>query len=127
LQSPLHELLLRGGERAPIEGKRFLERRIAMLLVVVVGILVGAVLGLRFTIFALVPVTCGALAIAVVDEMAYGHGLSGLIVTVIMIVISTQLGYMLGVFVRTLLMGAGQVGNRNEVSLPTSAGMSKSV
>jgi hypothetical protein len=90
-----------------------------------VGILVGAVLALRFSIFVLVPVTCGALAVAVIDGMAHGQGFSGLLVTMVMTVVSLQLGYMLGAFVH-FLMGVRQVGNRDEV-VPNSAGMSEPV
>lgn len=114
---------MRGEEGAPVRRSCFLERGIAML--IVVGILVGAVLALRFTIFVHVPVTCGALAVAVVDEMAHGQGFSSLAVTMVMIVVSLQLGYMLGAFVH-FLMGAGQVADRDEV-LPNSAGMSEPV
>ena len=64
------------GER---QSKGAFSKGVAMLFVA--GILVGAVLVLRFTIFALVPVTSGALALAIVEEMAHGQGLFGLTAT----------------------------------------------
>jgi uncharacterized membrane protein len=94
-------------------------------MLIVGGILVGAVLALRFTIFVHVPVTCGALAVAVINGMAHGQGFSGLAVTMVTIVVSLQLGYMLGVFLQ-VLMDARQVSDSDEV-LPRSAEMSESV
>jgi len=41
-----------------------------MMILILTGVLVGAMLGLRLKVFVLVPVICGALAIVVVDGIA---------------------------------------------------------
>jgi len=91
-----------------------------------IGILVGAVLGLRFKVLVLVPVICVALAIVLVDGIARGDGLWWLALAMIVITTSLQLGYILGNVVR-FAMGAARAPNHGKVSMPTSAGMSGSV
>ena len=97
-----------------------------MVILMVIGILVGAVLGLRFKVLVLVPVICGALSIVVVDGIARGDGLLRIAVAMIVIATSVQLGFVLGIVTRSV-MGAARAGNHDGVSVPTSAGMSGSV
>jgi|SRR5450631_4755337 len=97
-----------------------------MVILLVIGILVGAVLSLRFKVLVLVPVICGALSIVVVDGIARGDGLLRLAVAMIAIATSVQLGFILGVGARSVI-GATRAGNHDRVSMPTSAGMSGSV
>jgi hypothetical protein len=97
-----------------------------MVILMMIGILVGAVLGLRFKVLVLVPVICGALAIVVVDGIARETGLWQLLLAMIVIAISLQLGYVLGIVAR-FIMVAARVPNHGGVSMPTSAGMSESV
>jgi len=97
-----------------------------MVFIILLGVLVGAVLGLRFTMLVLVPVTCVALGIALVDGIARGDGAWWLAFTMIMISIALQLGYIFGIVVRFVIGGA-HAGNHGRDSIPTSAGMSKSV
>jgi len=97
-----------------------------MMILIPLSVLVGAMLGLRFKVFVLVPVICGALAIAVVEGIAGGDGLWRLVFAMIVIAASLQLGYILGIVVR-FVMGAARADNRDRVSLPTSAGMSGTV
>jgi len=96
------------------------------MILIPLSVLVGAMLGLRFKVFVLVPVICGALAIAVVEGIAGGDGLWRLVFAMIVIAASLQLGYILGIVVR-FVMGAARADNRDGVSLPTSAGMSGTV
>jgi len=97
-----------------------------MMILILLSVLVGAVLGLRFKVFVLVPVICGALAIAVVEGIAGGDGLWRLVFAMTVIAASLQLGYILGIVIR-FVMGAARADNRDRVSLPTSAGMSGTV
>ena len=94
-----------------------------MIIFNLIGVLVGAVLGLRFKVFALVSVICGALIIVVVDEFVRGDGLLRLVFTMSIILTAVQLGYILGSVVR-LLLGEARARNHSRVSMPTSAGMS---
>jgi len=97
-----------------------------MMILILLSVLVGAVLGLRFRVFVLVPVICGALAIAVVDGLARGDGLWRLVLAMIMIAASLQLGYILGIVVR-FVMGAARADNHDRISMSKSAGVSGTV
>jgi hypothetical protein len=90
------------------------------------GVLIGAVLGLRFKMLVLVPVICGALTFIGIDGIARGDTLWRLVFTMIMIAVALQLGYMLGIVLR-FVMSTGRAGNRDRVSIPSSAGISGSV
>jgi hypothetical protein len=89
-----------------------------MMILILMGVLVGAVLGLRFKVFVLVPAICGALAIVVVDGIARGDGLLRLVLTMITIAMALQLGYILGTVVRFV-----DTTSRGRNSMPTSARM----
>ena len=88
-----------------------------MLILSLIGILVGMVLGIRCKVFVLVPVICVALAIAVIDGIARGDGLWRLAFALIVIAISVQLGYFLGLVTQSV-MGAVRGTNNRPVSLP---------
>jgi hypothetical protein len=96
------------------------------MMLVLIGILLGAVLGLRFKVLVLVPVICAALPVVVVAGIARGDGLWQLVLAMIVIATFLQLGYVLGIVVR-FVMVAARAPNRGRVSIPTSAGMSGSV
>jgi len=96
------------------------------MILILLSVLVGAVLGLRFKVFVLVPVICGALAIAVVEGIARGDGPLRLVFAMITITASLQLGYILGIVIR-FVISAARADNHDGVSLPTSAGMSGTV
>jgi hypothetical protein len=93
-----------------------------MMILLIMGVLVGVVLGLRFKVFVLVPVICVALAVVVVEGIASGDELWRLALAMIVIATSLQLGYFLGT-----VGGAARTSNDGRVSIPTSAGMSGSV
>jgi len=67
-----------------------------MVSVLVAGILVGAVLSLRFNIVILIPVMCAALTIAAVDGIARGDGVWYIAGTMVLVVTALQLGYLGG-------------------------------
>jgi len=94
------------------------------MIIILIGILVGAVLGLRFQVFVLVPVSCGALAIVVVEGIARGDGLVQLALALAGTAIALQVGYALGSVVGSL--EAARV-DHGKASRPTSAGISGSV
>jgi hypothetical protein len=97
-----------------------------MIILILLSLLVGAVLGLRFKVFVLVPVISGALAIVVVDGIARGDPLWRLAFTMIVIATVLQLGYILGNVVR-FVISAARTPDHGRNSIPTSAGMSGSV
>jgi hypothetical protein len=88
------------------------------MMLILTGVLVGAVLGLRFKVFVLVPVICGALVIVVGDGIARGDAIWRLAFSMIMIVTALQLGYFLGNVIRFVMAPAP---NQGRASLPTSA------
>jgi hypothetical protein len=94
------------------------------MIIILIGILVGAVLGLRFQVFVLVPVSCGALAIVVVEGIAHGDGLVQLALALAGTAIALQVGYALGSVVGSL--EAARV-DHGKALRPTSAGISGSV
>jgi len=90
------------------------------MIIILMGILAGAVLGLRFQVFVLIPVSCGALAIVVVDGIARGDGFLQLALAIAMTAIALQVGYVLGSVVG--LLEAARV-DHGKASRPTSAGI----
>jgi hypothetical protein len=66
-----------------------------MLILTLMAVLIGAALGLRFRLLALLPVICGGLAIIVVDSVARGGGFQ-LAFAMVATVAVLQLGYFLG-------------------------------
>jgi len=90
------------------------------MIIILMGILAGALLGLRFQVFVLIPVSCGALAIVVVDGIARGDGFLQLALAIAMTAIALQVGYVLGSVVG--LLEAARV-DHGKASRPTSAGI----
>ena len=90
------------------------------MITILMGILVGVVLGLRFQVFVLVPVSCGALAIVALHGIARGDGFLQLALAVALTVIALQVGYVLGSVVG--LLEAARV-DHGKASRPTSAGI----
>jgi len=93
-----------------------------MMILILIGILVGAVLGLRFKVFVLVPVICIGLAIVAVDGVARGDDPWLLAISMIVIATSLQVGYFGG----GVVMGSARGIRHGAVSLPTPRGMSES-
>jgi hypothetical protein len=89
-----------------------------MMLLILTGVVAGAVLGLRLKVLVLVPVIWGALALVVVDGIARGDALWRLAFSMIIIATALQLGYFLGSVIRFVM---GPAPNQGRASLPTSA------
>jgi hypothetical protein len=97
-----------------------------MMILILIGVLVGAVLGLRFKVFVLAPVICIALVIVAVDGVARGDELWRLAVSMIVIATAVQLGYILGIVIQ-FVMDLARSTHHSTVSLPTLPGISASV
>ena len=96
-----------------------------MIMLMVTGILVGAVLGLRFKVLVVVPVICVELAIVLVDGIARGNGAWWTALAMIAIVISTQVGYFTGNIIKPVT--TTRIAADSGVSMPRSAGLPGSV
>jgi hypothetical protein len=90
-----------------------------MMVLMLIGVIVGAVLGLRFKVLVLAPVICIALVIVAVDGVARGDELWRLAVSMIGIGTAVQVGYVLGIVIQ-LLMDSARSSHHSTVSLPTS-------
>jgi hypothetical protein len=97
-----------------------------MMILFLMGVLVGAVLGVRFKVLVLVPAICAALPVVVVAEIARGEGIWGLALATIVVASSLQIGYILGNVV-WFVTGAARATNHRTSSMPTSAGISGSL
>ena len=95
-----------------------------MMSVLVAGILVGAVLSLRFNIVILIPVTCAALMIAAVAGAASGDSFWYIASTMFLVVTALQLGY-LGGSAFLAVMGSRRASNRSREAM--SARMSRPI
>jgi hypothetical protein len=72
-----------------------------MIILAAIGLLVGAALGLRFSVFILIPAICFALIIAAVDGIARGHEVWWIASTMVIAATSIQVGYIGGIVVRS--------------------------
>ena len=84
------------------------------MLLLVVGILVGAILSLRFNFLVLVPVTCAALVIAAVNATMAGDGFWLIVSKMAGIVTALQLGYLAGAALALTLGSRRGTNQRNE-------------
>jgi hypothetical protein len=66
------------------------------MIVILLGVLLGAVLGLRFKMFALVPGMLLGLMIAGVRGIAHGDGIWHIAATMVLVVVAIQLGFLAG-------------------------------
>jgi hypothetical protein len=67
-----------------------------MTLILIGGIILGAVLGVRYKVFVLVPIMCVALAIVAFDAVAHGDGFGRIALMMFSVATSLQFGYILG-------------------------------
>jgi hypothetical protein len=95
-----------------------------MLMLLVGGILIGAVLSLRLNVFVLIPVTCAALMIVAVGEAARGDSLWYIAGTMVLVATALQLGY-LGGSALLVVAGSRRVSNRSSEEM--SARMSRPI
>jgi hypothetical protein len=96
-----------------------------MIMLMVTGVLVGAVLGLRFKVLVVVPVICVETAIILVDGIARGNGAWWTALAMIAIVTPTQVGYFTGSIVKPGT--TTRIAVDGGVSMPRSAGLPGSV
>jgi hypothetical protein len=67
-----------------------------MIVLLAVGIFVGIILGLRFKILVLVPTLLVAVGIVAMVGILDGHHLSAILLTVFSLIVSLQIGYVVG-------------------------------
>jgi hypothetical protein len=92
-----------------------------MLIMMIIGILGGTVLGLRFKALILVPTIGLALAMVAISGLAMGESLWRLIVTMALIATFLQLGYMAGTVLR-FAFSAVHARDHGGASMFTSSG-----
>ena len=95
-----------------------------MVIVLVAGILIGAVLSLRLNVVVLLPVTCAALMIAAIGGAARGDSVWYIVSTMVLVVTALQLGY-LGGTALLAVMGSRRASNRSREEM--SARMSRPI
>ena len=95
-----------------------------MIILMVAGAFLGAVLGLRYTIFALVPVIWGTVFLVVVNGTMSGNGFMQIAFRIFMISTTVEVGYVLGNIVLQVA-GSAHAQDRR-VSMPHSANLSGS-
>jgi hypothetical protein len=122
LQGELSQFLHEGGtlgQEGALGMGVFFKSGVIMMVLITTGALLGAVLGLRFTLFALVPVMFVALVLVVANAIVSGVGFVQLTFTMTMIAMAMQFGYVVGNVTRMI---AASVGGRNhrEASMPHS-------
>lgn len=71
-----------------------------MLILTVVGVSLGAVLGLKFKVLVLVPAIVIAVLATVAQGMVHGDGIWQVGLATIVATVSLQVGYAVGLFVR---------------------------
>jgi hypothetical protein len=77
-----------------------------MLILAIGCILVGAVLGLRFTVWILIPGIAFGLFSAAAAGMAHRHDLGTIALSMVLIAVGLQLGYLMGTTTRFVIAGA---------------------
>ncbi len=74
--------------------------------IIFISILVGAVLGLRFTVLIVVPAAMIAFVLAVATAWLQNSGLAGAAALVLAVETALQLGYLFGVLIRYTMLAA---------------------
>jgi hypothetical protein len=88
---------------------------------ILLGVVAGALLGLRYKVFVLVPATAIAIAVAGLDGIGSAAGLARISIMMIVTATALQLGYLLGTVIEA---GTGRVGSAHgKHPVPTSTGM----
>jgi hypothetical protein len=76
-----------------------------MVLALVLGILVGIALGLRFKVFVLVPAFALAVIFALTIRIAHSDSFWSVVLAMVIIWLNIQLGYLVGIFLRPVSRG----------------------
>ena len=90
-----------------------------MTILIIFCALVGAIIGLRFQVYVLVPVIVAAILCAAVIAVAQGDHVWAIIFTALPSAVSLQVGYLCGSFARFIL--ADLRGQRRTLSPSASA------
>jgi hypothetical protein len=91
-----------------------------MMTLIILGSLIGAVFGLRFKVYILIPAVGFALAIAAVEGVARGHGVGQVAITMAIAATSLQVGYIGGSVLGSVL-GIAKSTRRATLSTPNSS------
>ena len=78
----------------------------AMTILAISAVLIGTVLGLRFTVWILVPGIAFALFAAVATGVAHRHGLGAVALAMLLCAVGLQLGYLFGAATRYVMTAA---------------------
>jgi hypothetical protein len=87
-----------------------------------IGGIVGVAFGLRYKVFVLLPATCVALAVVVLEAVAGGDGLLRMVLMMIGTVTCLQLGYALG----SVMALMTETSHARERHLPPERSLSRS-
>jgi hypothetical protein len=83
-----------------------------MVMIALCSSLIGAVLGTRFRIHALLPAAVFGLAVIAISAVVKGSPISSMIVATIIFTVALQVGYLGGVFTRFCLVAARVASHR---------------
>jgi hypothetical protein len=92
-----------------------------MMMFVAIGVIAGAILGLRFRMLILIPAVGVEFAAVLADGIAGGNGPWWIALAMIAVAASTQVGYFAGSVVSASIRA--RTATDGEVSMPRSAGM----
>jgi uncharacterized membrane protein YedE/YeeE len=89
-----------------------------MMMSLVAGLVLGAVLSLRFNVFILIPAICLGLVVVAISGLTRGHTIWSVMEMIAVGVGALQLGYFVGSATH-LVAGAKRKSNRRGQSMPT--------
>jgi hypothetical protein len=84
-----------------------------MTILAIAAIIAGALLGQRFKVFVLIPVTAIGLATAFCIGMAHDNSLRSILLAMVLAISALQLGYLGGVVIR--FFGAGVQARKDSI------------
>jgi disulfide bond formation protein DsbB len=90
-----------------------------MMTLAMVSLLLGAALGQRFSVLALVPAVAFVLALALGTGIAHAHTAWWTLLMAVTAAFSVQVGYLFGIGARHVLVGA--LASRSPVEAPTAS------
>jgi hypothetical protein len=77
------------------------------MILTIICFLIGAALGMRFKVLIVIPVVCMALLGTAAVGIAHGDPIGSLVVTMVLIATTLQLGYLAGVVSHHVLVSVG--------------------
>jgi len=76
----------------------------SMIAVTFGGLLLGAVLGTRFRVFVIIPAAIFGLILVALVAVVKGAAISSVVIAIVTYAISLQIGYLVGLFTRYLMV-----------------------